>query len=213
MYAALHSPPGPSEARNPVWASRSAQRLRGEGDTVWFLLVAAGLQVVAAAETPRPLTASVAPPTGRCAAAVFKTICRFSPPFSLTCCGCLAFLLFQAKHAWVLLAFLLAWAAEQVLWVSTGGEGRETCYEVFDAKGLRSVASAVVAALVVVALMFGECGAAWRMRARADAKPAIRSAIWSGLVWCMYASLERGEQCRFSRRLFSCCAFRSDFAV
>lgn len=63
---------------------------------------------------------------------------------------------FQAKHAWILLAFLLAWAAEQVLWVSTGGDEREACYEVFDAKGLRSATSAVVAALVVVALILGE---------------------------------------------------------
>lgn len=63
----------------------------------------------------------------------------------------------QAKHAWILLAFLLAWAAEQVLWVSTGG--REACYEVFDAKGAGSVVPAVVAALVVVALLFGEGGA------------------------------------------------------
>ena len=63
---------------------------------------------------------------------------------------------FQAKHAWILLAFLLAWAAEQVAWVSTGGDEREACYGVFDAKGPRSVASAVVAALVVVGLLFGE---------------------------------------------------------
>eukprot|EP00752_Nemacystus_decipiens_P012238 g10847.t1 len=60
----------------------------------------------------------------------------------------------QAKHAWVLLVFLLAWAVEQVTWVSTGGDEREACYEVFDAEGLRSAASAVVAAVVVVALLF-----------------------------------------------------------
>lgn len=61
----------------------------------------------------------------------------------------------QAKHAWILLAFLLAWAIEQVAWVSTDSQ-HEACYEIFDAKGLSSATSAVLASLVVVALAFGE---------------------------------------------------------
>ncbi|CAM9466472.1 unnamed protein product [Ectocarpus fasciculatus] len=59
----------------------------------------------------------------------------------------------EAKHAWILLAFLLAWAVEQVAWVSTDSQ-HEACYEVFDAKGLSSATSAVLASLVVVALAF-----------------------------------------------------------
>lgn len=60
------------------------------------------------------------------------------------------------KHLCVLLVFLLAWALEQVVWVSTGDD-HEACYGgAFDAKGLSSAVSAVVVALVVVGLAFGE---------------------------------------------------------
>ncbi|CAB1106741.1 unnamed protein product [Ectocarpus sp. CCAP 1310/34] len=59
----------------------------------------------------------------------------------------------EAKHAWILLAFLLAWVVEQVAWVSADSQ-HEACYEVFDAEGLNNAISAVVASLVVVALAF-----------------------------------------------------------
>ncbi|CAM9982455.1 unnamed protein product, partial [Ectocarpus sp. 13 AM-2016] len=59
----------------------------------------------------------------------------------------------EAKHVWILLAFLLAWVVEQVAWVSADSE-HKACYEVFDAEGLDNAISAVVASLVVVALAF-----------------------------------------------------------
>ncbi|CAM9369992.1 unnamed protein product [Ectocarpus sp. 12 AP-2014] len=59
----------------------------------------------------------------------------------------------EAKHAWILLAFLLAWVVEQVAWVSADSQ-HEACYEVFDAEGLDNAISAVVASLIVVALAF-----------------------------------------------------------
>lgn len=77
--------------------------------------------------------------------------CRFSlslspsPPPSLA----------QAKHSWILLVFLLAWAVEQVAWVHTGGD-HLACYQAFDARGMGSLMSAVLAAAVVIALVFGE---------------------------------------------------------
>ncbi|CAN0004325.1 unnamed protein product, partial [Scytosiphon promiscuus] len=59
----------------------------------------------------------------------------------------------KAKHAWILLVFLLLWTVQQAAWVSAGAD-HEACYDVFDAKGPSSILSAGVAALVVVALSF-----------------------------------------------------------
>lgn len=64
-------------------------------------------------------------------------------------------LLAQAKHSWILLVFLLAWAMEQVAWVHTGAE-HLACYQAFDAREMGSLMSAVLAAAVVIALVFGE---------------------------------------------------------
>lgn len=46
---------------------------------------------------------------------------------------------------------------EQVVWVSTD-DGHEACYDAFDAKALSSAVTAVVVALAVVGLTFGEFG-------------------------------------------------------
>lgn len=56
----------------------------------------------------------------------------------------------------MLLALLLAWTVEQVVWVSTGDD-HEACYDAFDGKELSAAISAVVVALAVVGLALGEC--------------------------------------------------------
>lgn len=61
----------------------------------------------------------------------------------------------QAKHAWIILAFLLAWAVQQVVWVYADSS-HEACYGVFDAKRVHSLLTAIVASMVVVAVVFGE---------------------------------------------------------
>lgn len=55
-----------------------------------------------------------------------------------------------------MLGFLLIWAIEQVAWVYSDS-GNEACYEAFDVKGLYSLLTAIIVAIAVVSVTFGEC--------------------------------------------------------
>lgn len=61
----------------------------------------------------------------------------------------------QAKHVWIMLGVLLAWAIEQVAWVHSRSSHR-ACYRAFDVRSPTSLLTAVVGAGVVAAVAFGE---------------------------------------------------------
>lgn len=65
-------------------------------------------------------------------------------------------LVLQAKHVGLLLAVLLAWVLEQVLWVYTK-DGHDACYEgVFDPRSWICLMTAAVTAIIVIIVTVGE---------------------------------------------------------